>query len=130
MKIILAVFITSLSMLILGLGIGYNFGVYNQLYYDAPAKISLYALIIEQGKAEEYLNGQITYQTRLLNQPGFMQKSELLLIFPPHGFVSPVHGSNFKGTYNYYLSKIEKNKKYIEAHNLICNIGKEEWACK
>ena len=111
-------------MLILGLAIGYSFGAHNQLYYDAPAKISLYSTVIEKGKSEEYLKGQISSQARLLNQPGFeLYRSELLLMFPPHG-------SSFKSNYYFYNSRIKDKKKYQEALESICDLSKEDWACR
>ena len=50
-----------------GIWYGYDKGVKNQIYFDAPAKITLYNAYLEGGSPADYMEGEIKYQVGLLD---------------------------------------------------------------
>lgn len=97
-----------------GAAFGYRVALDNQTYYDAPEKIVLYSSILEKGKAEEYLRGQVVRQVRILNEPDSTRfKNELMLLLPPHGL-------EFKEAHEQYLASIKGKSAYTEALAFLC----------
>lgn len=90
MKNILINLAVAVSFFIAGVWYGYEKGVYNQLYYDAPVKISLYSKVLEQNKSKEFLLGSIQKEKNVI-RTFEDQKSEILINLPVHSDVKNMH---------------------------------------
>ena len=75
--------VTAVVFLAIGVWYGYDKALMNQIYYDAPAKITLYDAVLEDGSAEDFLLGNINLE---LNNLEWLKNevSPILLNHPTH----------------------------------------------
>ncbi len=108
---------TSIAIVALtaGLWFGYSTALNNQAYFDAPAKLSLYGSILEQGKSSEYLRGQMIKQVQILDSAP-AGTSKLLLNMPIHHDV--------RDSYMEIGGKITESKHYVETKRLLSTYNK------
>ena len=97
---------------VLGVKYGYSTGIENQFYFDAPAKIFLYDTVIERSKSNEYLEGEIVKQARILMENRRFT-NKYLLNLPPHNM-------GMRENFEFYSSKLGDIERLEESINLIC----------
>ena len=110
MKKILSHAIVGLLFLFVGTWYGYDRGVKNQLFFDAPAKLHLYNAYLEQGNPADYLESEIMYQLGLLEG----MKDEVSPILLNH----PIH-VGMEDIYEEYRPKVEALPQIKKARNEI-----------
>ena len=115
MKSLITNSIIAVVALAAGIWIGYSTALNNQLYFDAPAKLSLYGSILDQGNSNEYLKGQIIKQVRILEMVPSGTSKALLNI--------PIH-REVKDSYQAIGLSIKTNKHYVEAVKMISTYNK------
>lgn len=118
-----------IAALLTGVIIGYRVGLDNQAYYDAPAKIYLFSNLLdsggqngselEDGKARNYLKGEINTQSSRINDNN-LKNVELLALMPPHG-------NAFLESYEFYLNELEHNQHYLRSIAMLCKYGSRQY---
>ena len=115
MKKILTHAIAGLLFLFVGIWYGYDRGVKNQLFFDAPAKLYLYNAYLEKGNPADYMESEIMFQLGLLE--GMKDDvSPILLNLPIHVGMEEV--------YDKYRLKIEELPQVKKARNEIKTYNK------
>ena len=113
MKLVL-IFLSILIAFILGAVYGNYAGSDSRGYYDAPARIKVLSSVLDQNKANEWIEGEIIKQIRILNEPTTITpyKSGLFLKIVGH--------SDFVGEYNKYLPIVTESNRYKKKMIFLC----------
>jgi hypothetical protein len=102
MKLISTSLLVGFVCFAIGIWYGYDRGVKNHLYYDAPARIALYDAYLEEGDLVEHIEGEIWYQIGLLDG----MKDSALPVLLNH----PIH-VGVEDAFLEHRSKIEDSKR-------------------
>lgn len=124
MKIVL-VFFSLIASFALGAFFGDRIGLDNRTYYDAPGKIKILSSVLDQEKSEDWVQGEITKQIRILNESEITpNKNYFFLYFMENGDI-------FDSEYEKYISDVKGTKRYREAISLLCKYNEiYEGKCK
>lgn len=106
MKQLIAHILVGLALLLVGIWFGYDRGVKNHIYFDAPAKIALYNAYLESGKAGDYMENELMYQVGLLDG----MENEVTPFLLNH----PIH-EGMATVYKEYRPKIEALSRVADA---------------
>ena len=109
-SIIILVIISFISGMIMGDRVGTN----NRAYYDAPGKIQVLSSVLDKSMSNDWVEGEITKQVRILNEPeitGFKNRHFLHLM---------ENGESFNSEYEKYSSIIRNSSRYKETLSFLC----------
>lgn len=108
-----------LATLFIGVWFGYDRALKNQIYFDAPVKISLYNAVLEKNSSQEFLEGAIIQELGLMK---YMEDktTPFLLNHPAH------HG--MVEAYDKYSLNLDSLPQVIKAREFIrtYNKGRKE----
>ena len=113
---LLSYFLVGLMFLFIGVWYGYEKALTNQMYFDAPAKITLYNAVLEKESCKEFLRGSIIRELRILKQLE-NKTTPYLLNHPVHKEVKNAYEKLYPDIDN--LPYVIKAKKFIKTHNKV-----------
>jgi hypothetical protein len=108
MKQLIVHIFVGLGFLLVGVWFGYDRGVKNHIYFDAPAKIALYDAYLKSGKAADYMEGEVMYQVGLLDS----MENDVTPFLLNH----PIH-EGMEVVYKEYRPKIEVLSRVSDARD-------------
>lgn len=101
-----------------GIFLGDRLGVDSRAYYDASGKIKVLSSVLDQEKEKGWIEGEITQQVRILNEPDITP-------FKSAFFLKITGNKAFILEHEKYLPIIESSLQYEKTMNLLCEYNEK-----
>lgn len=117
MKYLIVIFLIVISFL-MGAFVGDRAGVDSRAYYDASGKLKILSSALDQQKENEWINGEIIKQVRILNESDITP-------FKSGFFLKITGNESFISEHEKYLPIIKASQIYKEKISFLCKYNEK-----